>query len=67
MTLLPCCAPESNSVRCCTRSIGGSGGRRLPQAEETPNKAKHEMTRNHFEAFGPGRDRNKQNEKAGDR
>src|SRR5678809_722231 len=31
ITSLPCCAPESSSVRCCTRSTGGRGGRRLPQ------------------------------------
>jgi hypothetical protein len=34
MTSLPCCVPESNSVRCCTRSTGGNGGRRLPQPEK---------------------------------
>src|ERR1044071_2146067 len=31
ITSFPCCAPESNSVRCCTRSTGGRGGRRFPQ------------------------------------
>src|SRR6185503_9018062 len=30
ITWLPCCAPESDSVRCCTRSTGGDGARRLP-------------------------------------
>src|SRR5688572_10193871 len=35
ITSFPCCAPESNSVRCCTRSIGGRGGRRLPQPART--------------------------------
>src|ERR1043166_1587273 len=37
MTSLPCCAPERDSVRCCTRSTGGSGGLRFPQPENTIN------------------------------
>jgi hypothetical protein len=31
ITWFPRWTPESNSVRCCTRSTGGSGGRRFPQ------------------------------------
>src|SRR6478672_888435 len=39
ITWLPRWTPDSNSVRCWTRSMGGSGGRRLPQlaAKKTSN------------------------------
>src|ERR671932_2771721 len=36
----PRCTPESSSVRCGTRSTGGSGGRRLPQAKAKGKRQK---------------------------
>src|ERR1051326_476034 len=50
MTSLPCLAPERDSVRCITRSTGGSGGLRLPHAapktrQSTPAKAQRRKER----------------------
>jgi len=42
MTRFPRCTPESNSVLCGTRSTGGKGGRRLPQALKQKARGKRQ-------------------------
>src|SRR5947209_20271768 len=45
MTWLPRCTPERSSVRWGTRSTGGSGGRRLPQATSVKAKGRRQKAK----------------------
>src|SRR6185369_3729146 len=54
ITSLPCCAPESSSVRCCTRSTGGRGGRRLPQPAKQATTKSDANTRVENRRVAPG-------------